>query len=377
MRRCKLSEVVVTILMSEETPSLEMLGWDSQWDSAFASLRERGYQPGRIIIEDKHHYVALTSSGGLVAQVSGKLLHRTPSSGDLPKVGDWVALTPLPNEDKAVIHDVLPRRSKLSRKISGRETEEQVMVTNVDLGFVVQALDRTFNPRLMERHLLMVHEGGAKPVIVLNKADLCDCLEKKVSQARAVAGAAPILIVSAKTGSSIDQLAGFVAPRTTIVFLGVSGVGKSSLINRLYGQEIQAVAEVRERDSKGRHMTTWRELIILPQGGLVIDTPGMREFHLWTGSEGLPEAFSDIEQISVQCHFRNCTHTVEKRCAVLEALTRGEISKQRYDNYLKLKRELNVLEQAQQRRGAIERKRKTKATERLLNRTVKTGEQFL
>ena len=185
---------------------------------------------------------------------------------------------------------MLPRRTKLSRKVTGRETEEQVLVTNVDIAFVVQALDRSFNLALLQRHLAMVVEGGVKPVVVLNKADLCDDVLAKLAAVEPVAADAPVVAVSAKTGRAIDRLTQLILPRETMVFIGASGVGKSSLINQIYGEEVQATMEVRESDAKGRHMTSWRELIVLPNGGLVIDTPGMREFQMWLAGEGGLEA---------------------------------------------------------------------------------------
>jgi ribosome biogenesis GTPase / thiamine phosphate phosphatase len=257
---------------------------------------------------------------------------------------------------KAMIHHVLPRGTKLSRKIVGREVEEQVLVTNVDIAFVVQAVDQSFNPGLIQRHLAMVVEGGVKPIVVLNKVDLCDDLPAKLATVEKICGDAPIIAVSAKTGKAMNSLAKLVRPGQTLVFIGASGVGKSTLINHMYGEDILPTTEVRERDSKGRHTTSWRELIVLPNGGLVIDTPGMREFQMWLSGETGREAFADIEEIALRCHFRSCSHTVEKRCAVLEAIEKGELARERCETYLKLKRELTFLEKAAQQRLYIQRK---------------------
>jgi ribosome biogenesis GTPase len=194
----------------------------------------------------------------------------------------------------------------------------------------------------------MVREGGAQPVILLNKADLVNRAMEQEAETRAVAGHAAVLTVSALTGRGMDQVRSYIRAGKTVVFVGSSGVGKSSLINRLYGEEIQATIEVRETDAKGRHTTTWRELILLPGGGLVIDTPGMREFHMWTAEEGLQEAFPDLEELALRCHFRSCTHTNEKRCALREAVAAGNLESKRLENYLKLKREVNYL--AEERR---------------------------
>ena len=343
---------------------LGSLGWDSFFEIAFAEFREQGLAPARVVLEDKHAYQVLTEQGDLSATVTGKLLHQRASNADLPKVGDWVAVAVRPGEGKAVIQAVLPRRTKLARKVAGREVQEQVLAANIDTAFVVQALDQSFSRRRLERFLVMVHEGGGKPVVVLNKTDLCDSLEARLAEARLAAGAAPIVASCAKTGRGLKELKELIRPTATVVFIGPSGVGKSSLINRLYGEDIQATIEVRERDAKGRHATTWRELIQLPWGGLVIDTPGMREFHTWEANDGLREAFPDIEDLGVRCHFRNCSHTVEKRCAVQEAMASGALARERYEGFLKLQRELAYLAEERKKHTYLARKRDAGARRR-------------
>jgi ribosome biogenesis GTPase len=241
-------------------------------------------------------------------------------------------------------------------------------VTNVDIAFVVQALDRSFNSALIQRHLAMVIEGGVKPVVVLNKADLCEDILAKLATVESIADQAPVIAVSARTGRAMDSLTQLVRPGQTVVFVGASGVGKSSLINHIYGDDVLPTTEVRESDAKGRHTTSWRELIVLPNGGLVIDTPGMREFQMWLSGETGQEAFADVEALAVKCHFRSCSHTSEKRCAVLEALAENGLSRERYDSYLKLRRELNFLSEAAHRRNYQENKRQTKASQRALDR---------
>ena len=333
--------------MAHPNLSLTRLGWNAEWETAFTPHRERGLRAARVAVQDKHHYVLFAEEGELIAQIAGKLLHGLQSDADLPKVGDWVAFKPtMPGEQKAVIQAVLPRRTRLGRKIPGRETEEQVLVTNIDVAFVVIALDETFNPRLLERFLLMVIEGGAKPVVVLNKADLCEDLDAHVAEARQCAGDAPVVAVSAKTRRAIKSVLEFIKPGAAVVFIGSSGVGKSTLINRLYGEAIQPTTEVRETDSKGRHTTTWRELIVLPNDGLVIDTPGMREFQLWMAGEGIHEAFPDIDLLALKCRFRECRHGAEKDCAVQAALAAGSLARERFDNFLKLRSELEFLAKA-------------------------------
>jgi ribosome biogenesis GTPase / thiamine phosphate phosphatase len=257
-----------------------------------------------------------------------------------------------------VIHAVLPRKTQLCRKTSGREMEEQVLVANIDVVFVVQGLDATFNPRRLQRHLLMAREGGALPVVLLNKTDLCPEIESLRATVREAAGETPVISLSALTGENMEGLKAWLNPGRTIVFIGASGVGKSTLINRLCGEDLQPTADVRGSDSKGRHTTTCREMLLLPNGALVIDTPGMREFHLWTAEDGLQETFPDVEELAVQCHFPNCAHTSEKRCAILEALSTGRLAQERYDNYMKLKQELDYIEKAHSRSGSSTRKYK-------------------
>ncbi len=354
--------------MAKPKITLATLCWNEALEQSFAACRQKGWLPARVAVEDKHHYVLFNADEPVVGKIPGKLLHAAKSNAELPKVGDWVAFSMVPNEDKAVIHQVLPRRTKLSRKVPGRETEEQVLVTNVDIAFIVQALDRSFNPGLIQRHLAMAVEGGVKPVVVLNKADLCDDILAKLAAVESIADQAPVIAVSARTGRAMDSLTQLVRPGQTVVFIGKSGVGKSSLINHIYGDDVLPTTEVRASDAKGRHTTSWRELIVLPNGGLVIDTPGMREFQMWLSEETGQEAFADVEALAVQCHFRSCSHTTEKRCAVLAAVTSGGLTQERYDSYLKLKRELKFLNQAAQHRELIVNQRQTKTAQRALDR---------
>jgi len=323
--------------------NLDDLGWDAAFAEAFASHQAAGLLAGRVAIEDKHAYRVVTAAGEIAAKVSGRMLHQTRARADLPKVGDWVALAPEPGGERATIHAVLPRRTAITRQAAGGTHDEQVLAANVDTAFLVQALDISFNLRRLERFLVMVHEGGAQPVVVLNKADLCDAVAQREAEARSMAGAAPVVVTSAQTRRGVSPLKAFLHPGRTVVFIGASGVGKSSLINQLYGEEILATIEVREHDAKGRHTTAWRELVLLPGGALVIDTPGMREFHMWLAGEGLEEAFPDLAELAAACHFRDCTHTSEKRCAVLEALSAGRLDRRRFESFQKLRLELDYL----------------------------------
>lgn len=353
--------------MPDKPFSLEALGWNPFFAESFEKVAGAGEEPARVAVEDKRHYGVLTGTGELSAQLPGKLLHDARRRAELPKVGDWVAIERLAGEGKALIRAVLPRRTRLARKEPGRELEEQVLAANVDLVFVVQGLDRGVNPGLLARQLVLARDGGASPVVVLNKADLCADPAAPVAQATEVAGPVPVLWVSAKTGAAVDQLKAFLKPGVTAVFLGASGVGKSSLINRLYGQDIQATVEVRERDFKGRHATSWRQLIPLPDGGLVIDTPGLRELQLWCVGDGLQETFGDIEALAAGCRFRDCTHTVETHCAVREAVANGQLAPARYESYVKLRRELAQLEAAQHHRAGPKRPRHSRPKPRAIS----------
>lgn len=321
---------------------LTQLGWNARWEAAFAPHRAAGLVPARVAAEDRHYYTVFTTDAELIAQITGKLLHdSTPTN--LPKTGDWVAVALHAGEEKATIHAVLPRAAQVSRKVAGRKAEEQVLGTNIDVVFVVQGLDDNFNLRRLERFLVMVHEGGAKPVILLNKTDLCPHTAQRLTEVQAAVGETPVLAVCAITGAGVKGLWQWIHEGITVAFIGSSGVGKSTLINRLFGEELQDTLPVREKDAKGRHTTTRRELLVLPRGGVVMDTPGMREFHLWLADTGLQDTFPEIEELALRCHFTGCGHTVEKKCAVLAAVGAGHVTQDRYRNYLKLRGDLKQL----------------------------------
>jgi ribosome biogenesis GTPase / thiamine phosphate phosphatase len=343
--------------------NLEALGWGPFFAGAFAAFAADGLRPARVAGEDKLHYTAVGEDGPVTAVISGRVHHRRADNAALPKVGDWVGLSRSPGEGRAVIQAVLPRRTTLARKAAGRETKEQILATNIDTVFVVQALDATLNSRRLERFLIMVHEGGARPVILLNKADLAEHLDEAVRQAEAVAGGAPVLTVSARTRKGLGHLRELTPAGTTVAFIGASGAGKSSLINRLLGEATQPTLEVRADDAKGRHSTTWREMIPLPGGGLVIDTPGMREFHLWLADEGVDQAFPDIAAAGGGCQFRDCRHKTEPGCAVKTAVAEGRISEDRYRHFLKLRVEIEETTQAKKlKRYAANRRRERSGT---------------
>lgn len=319
---------------------LHQLGWSAALHQDFAHLEAEGLVPARVAREDKQSYVVYAECGALRATVSGRLRNSAAGPADFPAVGDWVAIQPRPAEQQATIHTVVPRRSAFSRQAAGAAARQQVLAANVDCVFLVSGLDGDFNPRRIERYLTLAWESGAAPVIVLNKADICAELDARVCAVEAIALGVPVLIVSAHNGRGMAELRSHVGPGITAALLGSSGVGKSSLINSLLGEEQLRIGAVRADDSRGRHTTTHRELLILPGGGIVIDTPGLRELQLWARDDALDGAFADIEELGRQCRFRDCAHAGEPGCAVRIAIVRGVLSRERFESYLKLKREL-------------------------------------
>ncbi|HTU99092.1 MAG TPA: ribosome small subunit-dependent GTPase A [Luteitalea sp.] len=352
--------------------TLEVLGWDARWAEVWTihhgTTDER--IPARVVLEHQHIYRVHTGREELLARVTGRVRHKLGSREAFPAVGDWIALKPAaPNEDMGRIVDVLPRRGRFVRKAAGTVTEAQVVAANVDVVFLVSGLDHDFNVRRIERYLIAALEGGAAPVIVLNKADLPRDMADVRSALGPVAGEVPAVFVSARSGLGVDDLRTHIGPGRTAAFLGSSGVGKSTLINRLIGRDVQRTADVRESDSKGRHTTTHRELIVLPDGGLLIDTPGMRELQLWDVSTGLDDAFEDISALGADCRFRDCTHDTEPDCGVKAAVEDGRLSADRLANYQRLRKEVvaKPVEEADIK-AAAERKREARVASKALKK---------
>jgi ribosome biogenesis GTPase len=343
---------------SDEALELTRLGWDSHWHTAFSPYAERGFVPGRVAVEHRSTYLIFSELGQLSAQISGRLRYDALPS-DLPAVGDWVAATPH-DARSATIHAVLPRRTRFSRKVAWVETEEQVLAANIDVAFIVFPLDGNLSPRGLERYSTMAWDSGADPVIVLTKSDLCDDVRTVQDEVRALVPGAPVRTVSAVAGDGIDALRSFLVPNRTAALLGPSGVGKSTLVNALYGRDLQEVRDIRF-DGRGRHTTTRRELIVLPGGGQIIDTPGLRELQLWESGSGLHQAFDDIERIAENCRFRDCSHTGEPGCAVRAAVADGALDAKRVSSYHKLQRELRHLETRRNARARAEERRKHRA----------------
>jgi ribosome biogenesis GTPase / thiamine phosphate phosphatase len=314
-------------------------GWSDQLQHDFTAHAERGLIPGRILVQQRGAYDVVTDLGELTAQVSGRLAHET-GPGGFPAVGDWVALAARPGEGAATIHALLPRRTVFLRKAAHSVADEQVVAANVDTALLVASMNADFNARRLERYLAVAWQSGAAPVVVLTKADLADDPDAAVAEAEAVAFGAPVLAVSVVTGLGVDALAALLKPAETAVLVGSSGVGKSTLVNALAGDERMVTAAIREQDARGRHTTTHRELILLPSGALVLDTPGMRELGLIEADEGLSTAFDDIEELAGACRFTDCGHTNEPGCAIREALQAGALDAGRWKSFQKLQREL-------------------------------------
>ena len=320
-------------------PSLDVLGWDNNWTKQLQPFAQEGLHPARVVCQHRDAYDVWAEAGEMRAEVSGRFRHDHAIRADWPAVGDWVAVAPRPAEQAATIHAVLPRRSRFSRKAAGEETAEQVVAVNVDVAFLVSGLDGDFNVRRLERYLTLAWESGARPVIVLNKADVCPDAATSVADVEDVAFGTPIIVTSAATADGLEELRAKIGPGLTGVFMGSSGVGKSSLVNALLGKTRQSVQAVREDDSRGRHTTTSRELILLPGGGMVIDTPGMRELQLWVDEDGVDRAFADVSALAAQCRFADCTHQTETGCAVRAAVESGSLKPERLNSYRKLQRE--------------------------------------
>ena len=349
--------------------ALKDIGWDDEWARVFEPHRAEGLIPARVAIEFNYLYRLLAESGELQAQHAGRLRHQ---ADQLSAVGDWVAIRPTAGEATATIEAILPRRSKFSRKVAGELTEEQIVAANIDTVFLVMGLDGDFNPRRLERYLLLAHESGARPGVILNKADVAEHLSEDIDGIHRLAVGIPVHAVSAKKREGVHVIEDYLGRGKTGALLGSSGVGKSTLVNALIGEDRLATREVRAHDSRGRHTTRHRHLIVLPERrGLLIDTPGMRELQLWMQSDSIRETFEDVEALASGCHFTDCRHREEPRCAVKLAIEEGRLPPERLQNYLKLQDELQDLDARKQGREQINIKRRFKTVSQSMKKFYK------
>jgi ribosome biogenesis GTPase len=347
--------------------TLAALGWTDELEAAFTTYEERGFLPARVVAEHRGGYYVRSELGDRLAQARGRM-RDDEIWGGMPAVGDWVVVCDAPG-DRFAIEALLPRRTKVSRKTPWLKAEEHILVANVDTVLLVSGLDEDFNPRRLERYLVAAWDSGANPVIVLTKLDVCDDLDK-LAEAETVAVGVPILPVSNVTGEGIDAVRELLEPAKTFVLLGSSGTGKSTLANRLAGREVMATGDLRN-DGRGRHTTRHRQLLVMPGGAILIDTPGLRELQVWEGD--VDSAFADIAELAAQCKFNDCQHSSEPECAVREALETGELDEGRWASYVKLERELRAIEARSSRRIQRELKSRWRARARETRRARRYG----
>jgi ribosome biogenesis GTPase len=325
--------------MQEYSFDLTSIGATAEVYAALQPYADRGLILGRVSVVYRDQYRLYTEWGELKAAAIGALLYRAEDGSQLPATGDWVAAQRTA-PDEAMIHAVLPRRTRFSRRAAGEREQEQMIAANIDLALIVCGLDHDFNLRRIERYLTLARESGADAAVVLNKTDLCASLQARLEEVRRIACGAPVVSICARSAEGIEAIFDLVGRGRTVALLGSSGAGKSTLVNQLLGEQRQRVQEVRESDSRGRHTTTHRELIPLPNGGALIDTPGMRELQLWAGPDSLDSAFADIAELASGCRYRDCAHTVENGCAVQDAIRSGQLDPQRWGSYQKLGAEI-------------------------------------
>lgn len=355
---------------------LAALGWSARREAAFTELAGDGVVPARVALEHTHIYRVFAAAGEWLARVSGRLRHHAAHRIDFPAVGDWVVVEPPATGGDARIHSVLPRSSRFSRRAAGDPTEEQIVAANIDTVFLVSGLDGDFNPRRIERYLAVAWESGATPVIVLNKADLVDDPEAIANDVRAATPGVDVHAVSCRDARSLDPLRDYLGFGKTGALLGSSGVGKSSIVNQLIGQDLLRTRDVRPSDSRGRHTSTARQLVLLPRQGVLIDTPGMRELQLWETGESLAGTFAEIEARAGDCRFRDCRHRSEPGCAVRAAVAAGEISAARLESYYKLIAEQAHQDRQKDERGQIEEKRRGRIGAKSLRKVLKDKDRM-
>jgi len=335
--------------------NLEKLGWDSSFEEAFQECRRKGLEPVRIVSREGSLYTALGESGEHRGKMSGRMRYELAESGDFPAVGDWVAIEGKPKTGSMTIQAVLPRRSKFVRATynKGNYVGDQVICANVDFLMIVVGLDEEFNANRLERYLAQASASGSKPVVILNKTDLCRNLKGILRQAKAVAKVTPVIALSAKSGAGLNRLREFLSEGKTGSLVGPSGVGKSTIINALLGEERFDTNEVRNYDGKGRHTTKHRELVLLPGGGMLIDNPGMRGIGVTGDQDVIGSTFEDVETLAKQCKFSDCQHKTEPGCAIKAAIEDGTLSREHFENYKRLQRELWIVSMRKSERARL------------------------
>lgn len=349
--------------------SLDALGLTDRERALFAPLAEQGLELARVARVDRGMPLVASASGVLRAEPATHLVKSAHQAESRAVVGDWVALARPEGHEMPIIEAILPRKSAFSRKDPGDQTDEQVLIANVDIVFVMQSLSGGgINARRLERELVLAWESGAKPVVVLTKADLSEDVQAQRELAEEIAFGTDVIIESAVTGDGVDDVRAKVPSGVTAALLGGSGVGKSTLVNQLVGEELQQTAEVRAGDDKGRHTTVARELVSLPSGGVLIDTPGMRGLALWDAEEGIEAAFPDIEALATECRFRDCRHEAEPGCAVVNAAESGDLPERRLDSYRRLRREMEELFRRQDEKAWREKEQATRTISKAIKR---------
>jgi ribosome biogenesis GTPase len=361
----------VPSLPDSTTPTLDDLGWSESWQRIFGELADDAFEPARVVRVDREFPLVATTAGFMRAEPAVHLV-KTRGAGSRAVVGDWVALSRPEGHDLAIIEAILPRTTSFARKDPGEQTGEQVLIANVDVVFVVQSLSgKGINVRRLERELVLAWESGARPVVVLTKADIAEDIEYQRQLAADAAPGVDVIVESAVTGLGLEAIRAEVTPQTTAALLGASGVGKSTLVNRLVGDEVQSTQATRRGDDKGRHTTIAREIVMLPGGGIIVDTPGMRGIALWDAEDGIASAFPDIDALAELCRFRDCGHEAEPGCAVRSAVEQGSLPARRLESYHALHAELAELARRQDQKAWAEKEQRNKSIAKASKRYFK------
>ena len=348
------------------------LGWNGFFEKNFNEIKSEGIFPARVSQAQREIYWVFCKQGELKAEISGKFRFNSKAMGDFPVVGDWVAARMRPEGDAVIIESILPRASKFSRKVAWRQTDEQVLAVNIDTVFIVNGLDNDYSLRRIERYIALARESNVEPVIILNKTDVCPDINEKISEVESVSCGAPVFTISALEQKGIEKIEKYFKKGITVAMLGSSGVGKSTIINCLMGRERQKTGAVRVSDSTGMHITTSRELIILPGGGNVIDNPGLRELQMWADESNLDGTFSDIRTLAMDCRYKDCKHENEPGCAVMDAIEKGILDAGRFQSYIKLRGEISYLAT----RKAHKKFNEKEKTKKKINKWVKQITKF-